>query len=317
MPRPFVRVSNRLEDDSELDGLTRSQKVATAGAFVFALGYCDRERTDGKISASRFRKIGTAEARRLLLRIGWVEPDGDGYRIPAYLRWQQSKADIERLSAAGRAGAAARYGTDANRNANRNADRIPAEPANRNANRNADRIATETETETSTASVVGLASDRAGAREADDDLITQIQMIMHNATGRPVRPDAAQRMVDAILAGRADVRDPAAYVLAAIRDDPAAARRLGEAGRPLGERASDRPPASSALCRRCGGNHSLDGCPTLNGPTRIGAMPPEVAQRGANAAREALASAKSRRDDAKQRDPPNSDTPGDGEQPPF
>jgi len=345
MPRPFVRVSNRIEDDPDLDGLSVANKVATTGAFVFALGYCDRERTDGKISASRFRKIGTAEARRILLRIGWVEPDGDGYRIPGYLQWQQSRADIERLSAAGRAGAAARYGS----HTNRNADRIPAEPANRNANRNADRIATDTETETSTPPVVGLASDRAGAREAgnDDDLVTAVQTIMFTATGRSVRPDVAERIAAAILGDRADIRDPVAFVRAAIQRDPSRARALAERSQPVGERASDRPAAARSLCRRCGGNHPTGECPTLadgepgprpvpNWRARGSYPPPEVAERGANAARAALAeamanrragladrlpepdaSSKSRRDDAKQRDPPNSDPPDDNEQPPF
>jgi len=143
MPRPFVKVSNHIEDHDGLDGLSPLQKLATIGTLVVALGYCDRERTDGRISAARWVKIGTASTRAALLGRGYVERVGDEFRVVNYLHWQLSRAQIEAASRAGRAGAAARWDADANRNTDRNTDRTPAEDAIRNT----DRMATETETD--------------------------------------------------------------------------------------------------------------------------------------------------------------------------
>jgi hypothetical protein len=143
MPRPFVKVSNHIEDHDGLDGLSPLQKLATIGTLVVALGYCDRERTDGRISAARWSKIGTASTRAALLGRGYVERVGDDYHVVNYLHWQLSRAQIEAASRAGRAGAAARWAEDATSNADRKADRIPPDDANRIA----DRIATETETD--------------------------------------------------------------------------------------------------------------------------------------------------------------------------
>src|SRR5262245_52692074 len=100
--RPFVRLADDISADSDLDGLRQTQKCVAIGTFASVLGYCHRERTDGLVSARQWAKLGSLEGRRLLLRLGWVQANGSGYVVPNYLRWQQSRAESEAASAAGR-----------------------------------------------------------------------------------------------------------------------------------------------------------------------------------------------------------------------
>jgi len=126
--RPFVRVSDSLWDDPDLDGLNASEKSNAIASWVAVLGYCHREKTDGLVTSKRWPRLGTARGRRLLLRIGWAEVNGAGYYVPKYLLWQQSRADAEAASAAGRKANAVRWGSP-----KRNPDRR-SEPESPNRN---------------------------------------------------------------------------------------------------------------------------------------------------------------------------------------
>lgn len=72
----------------------------------------------------------------------------------------------------------------------------------------------------SNGAVVNQSSQRyARARENDDNLIDQIQHEVREATGRDITPEWALQVRDHILNGR-QPSDPAAYIRAAIRNDP-------------------------------------------------------------------------------------------------
>lgn len=82
---------------------------------------------------------------------------------------------------------------------------------------------------------------------------------------------------------------------------PGAGRRAAPVERrPPASRAADRPPSAAEICSRCGGRHDTGDCPVRGPapghqrrtnattvPARI-VVPPEVAERGARAARAAL-----------------------------
>jgi len=158
--RDWVRVSNHILDDPDLDGMKQDAKQSIAGAFVAVIGYCSRERTDGRISAKKLRENASLRARRELLRLGWVAEDGDGYLVPNYLQWQQSAAEAEAASVAGRRAVGERWSRDTKRNTGRNTERKPEPIRNVDTDRDRDiRV-----------DVVTPGTGRAGARgDADPD----------------------------------------------------------------------------------------------------------------------------------------------------
>lgn len=118
MMRPgWIRVANDLGGSEQAVELAEEHYLAALGLFVLALGYCDRQGTDGEIPARAMARaiasgVKSDEVVAELERTGFLETTPDGWRIPGYLDWQRSReqieAAVEQRRQAGRASAAAR-----------------------------------------------------------------------------------------------------------------------------------------------------------------------------------------------------------------
>lgn len=97
-PFEYVKVDNKLPDHPKLDGLGPSTRVTLMGTLIEIWCYCDRLRTDGWISARKWRELASATGRRLALDLGFVEEVGDSYQVHDYLDRQRSRAEIAALS---------------------------------------------------------------------------------------------------------------------------------------------------------------------------------------------------------------------------
>jgi|SRR6516164_5965282 len=120
MARPnweYIRVDVLLPEHPKIEGL--SDKAFRALIELWC--YCGRNRTDGRVTAKRWKDTGTKNARDELVKAGLAElmgpaegcmmhdftgPDGRGH--------QRTRAEIDELSAkrseSGRKAAAARWG---------------------------------------------------------------------------------------------------------------------------------------------------------------------------------------------------------------
>ena len=130
-------------------------------------------------------------------------------------------------------------------------------------------------------------SDRNAHAQDDDDSLNRIFAMLH-AHG-PITREQAAAYRDQVTGGR-HLDDPALYVIAAIRKDPKAAYREAVSATAPGQAATRQPPRASMLCRRCGKtDHRTEDCPTLAPGADAQPDSGEVALRGADAARKALA----------------------------
>lgn len=127
-PRNYVRIDHDLGADERMQDIKEEYFLAACGLHVLAIGYCDRKRTDGRLSRKAFRLLAPAvpeEVVRELVRVGvWHEnPEGE-LTIRSYLRWQKSRAEIEQLSIQASDAASTRWAKEkaAKRSAERTAD---------------------------------------------------------------------------------------------------------------------------------------------------------------------------------------------------
>lgn len=95
--RPFIRVHDGMPDHPKVDVL--SDKAFRL--LVSSWCWCNRQRTDGRIPAARWKKQATPKARRELIAAGLAEelPAGD-VQMHDYLDWQRSATEIAELKAA-------------------------------------------------------------------------------------------------------------------------------------------------------------------------------------------------------------------------
>lgn len=96
----YVRVDNDLGSAPKTLELSDDLLFSAIGVLVLALGYADRQRTDGAISRSAMRRTVTLglDADAIiaeLVRVGFLEPTADGWQIVNYLDWQRSAAEID------------------------------------------------------------------------------------------------------------------------------------------------------------------------------------------------------------------------------
>lgn len=136
----------------------------SAYLFFLALnGWSRDKKTDGHVPAAVARTIGremshtpsrTAAIVEALVGVGLLTRDGEELVIPKYAKWQDTREEIERYSAAGRTGGKASAST-------RKAQRIVNEPSNdsssdrstnrqRTVERSGNESSSQTETETET-----------------------------------------------------------------------------------------------------------------------------------------------------------------------
>lgn len=118
----FVAIANDLGSSRKVMALDDDTALAAIGLFVLCVGYCDRQRTDGAITAKAMTRavahgLEISDALTELVRVGFIDETPDGYRVHAYLDWQRSREEIEAAAVNARNAARKRWG-----NAKRNAD---------------------------------------------------------------------------------------------------------------------------------------------------------------------------------------------------
>lgn len=122
---------------------------AAVGLWASSLAYCNKHSTDGHVPVRALAKLAPIETPKaraamvaeLLGRGAWEPAQDGGYLVHDFLDWNDSKAEVQKRREAGRRGAAARWGPDAHRNADRIADGTAGASATRSADRNAGTIA--------------------------------------------------------------------------------------------------------------------------------------------------------------------------------
>jgi hypothetical protein len=123
----YIKTSNDLGACERAIQLDDELFFAALGLYVLCNGYCDRQRTDGKIPRLAMLRV-IAQGRPVddliaeLVRVDMLKETPEGWEIPDYLEWQRSAAEIEARSQGARAAANKRH-SDAKRNAERNAER--------------------------------------------------------------------------------------------------------------------------------------------------------------------------------------------------
>lgn len=116
MARPnweYIRVDVLLPEHPKIDLLSRSARWTLVELWC----YCGRQRTDGIVTAQRWKTFGTPAERRQILDAGFAERigagDSFGYLMHDYLDHQRSREEIGELSAkrteAAKKAAAARW----------------------------------------------------------------------------------------------------------------------------------------------------------------------------------------------------------------
>lgn len=219
--RLFVRVSIDLPGNPKLVDANPATKWLDVCGWIVS----GRELLDGVIRptvALAEADVPARHARDLIKRGRWHEPGHECDRchqpptghvvIHDYLEHQQSRAEAveskRKKSAAGKKGAATRW--DGNRYGTRH---------NTSDGKPDGKVMADTDTDTD--NVVQLSSQSPSARaELDDDGLTRIQQALNNCP----KTHAKKTATFVLAKAPADVRNPVAYILAAIREDPGAFR---------------------------------------------------------------------------------------------
>lgn len=267
-PRAWVRMSVDLPSNSKLEG------ASTDAKWLWVVGVCvsGRDLSDGIIRPAVVvaeADVDAAAVDVLVERGAWHQPGHTCAGCPQpparrmvihdYLKHQQSREEVAAKSAArsaaGRRGAQSRWGTDGNSHGKSHGNSHDDHAQNGNSHGNSygkpngKPIAeSETEPETdNTSSVVILNSVGAAATMTTDDLEK-----IRAATGGTI-PQAAKTARLILSRTASEVRNPLAYVLHSIGQDPAAFKiRRGNPKR--GQECVDHPGEWADACRQ----HALD-----------------------------------------------------------
>ena len=211
---PWFKVDDKFHDHRK----SRAAKKAAVGVWTLAGSWCADNLMDGFVPRSVLSRWGTpADAKRLVDSGLWVESERDGEKGWQFLNWhefQPSKAEVE-----------------AEREATKERVRAWREGKRRNGVSNAvtNGVSNGPVTEdvrpprpvpSRPLTVVTTSSQSSSAPGGiDDDGLTRIKRATKGSDGH------ARKTAEFILAkAPADVRNPTAYVLAAISDDPDAYR---------------------------------------------------------------------------------------------
>jgi len=137
---PYARLDDRYSTNRKVKRALRREPAAVA-FHVMAIAHCCQHETDGIIDVEEiedwlailpFKQAQRDRVVPVMLEVGMLEQVGDDhFRVVNFLDWNESAAERERLRAAGRAGAEARWGRRGRRgrpkaeaNADSDADRI-------------------------------------------------------------------------------------------------------------------------------------------------------------------------------------------------
>lgn len=232
---PWFKIDDQLHEHRK----ARAAGRAAMGVWVLAGSYCADNLTDGFVAAGVLPRWGTkADAARLVKAGLWhpCEQDGEaGWRFHDWDEFQPSRQQIEADRDAARdrmrkARGAKRSGevrANTTRTFGRSSDNPVPVPVPNN--------------------VVAFSSQSSSVpRELDDDGLTRIQQALNGCPKAHARKSAGFVLAKA----PADVRNPVAYVLAAIADDPDAYRyRRGNPKR--GEECPTHAGEWADACRGC------------------------------------------------------------------
>jgi hypothetical protein len=245
---PFYKMKIGWAADPKVEALGRFGPVdACLGRDLFSqmIDYARGQLTDGLVPASAIGRVAhplpADDADRIVRQLADPGPYGslcewdttrNAWRIPAYGRWNDTKAEVLGRREVARAAALHRWkNADATRNATRNAggnalgNAIRIGDATRIADGDATRNA-EVEVETESSGSRRHAGAGAHAREAtpddDDDELTQVQALMA-AAGRPVSRQDAAAIRTTVLAKGGNVRNRRAFI-GRVLGDPKQAR---------------------------------------------------------------------------------------------
>lgn len=86
----WTKISDEFYDDPDVEDAGN----AAIGAFVRMLAYCNRQLTDGHVSAKRAKHIATKRELARLEEVGFIEPNGDGWNIPKFLDYNPSREKV-------------------------------------------------------------------------------------------------------------------------------------------------------------------------------------------------------------------------------
>lgn len=268
--RTYIKLHDGMPDHPKVVGLSDS----AFRLYVETLCWCSRHLTDGVVPTAAMRKLGTPRAIKELATAGLIEVDGPHWAVHDYLQHQRSAAEVDEIrrkkQEAGRKGGKTRAANQAN-----DKQVLEQKPSESQADAQA-KSNTETETETEqpppvvvSGGDVGPHPQVADARGSDDDedldkindqIEGRIVELIVETTGRTPDRGHAAKVRRELLDGRT-VPNPLAYVAKAIRSEPQ--RFAPPQGAPHDQPVPDLPPRD-----------------------------PDAYERGATAAREAMAAAR-------------------------
>lgn len=210
---PWFKVDDKLHDHRK----ARIAKRSAMGVWVLAGSWCADNLMDGFVPAEVLPRWGTKADAAALVKAGLWHPeerDGEpGWVFHNWSEFQPTKASVEerrrQKAEAGRIGG--KKSGVSRREAGAKAGASPLVEPESNPRPDPSRPLSVVATSSQSSSV---------ARELDEDGLTKIRQALNNCPDKHARECA--RFV--LAKAPADVRNPAAYVLAAIRDDPDAFR---------------------------------------------------------------------------------------------
>jgi hypothetical protein len=236
--RPFIRVHDGMPDHPKVDGL--SDKAFRL--LVETWCWCNRQKTDGRVPAARWRKQHTKKARQELIdgRLAEELPGGD-IQMHDYLEHQRSAVEMADMRAVksqgGTFGNHKRWHVDRGLKDPDCAHCSIAPPIGSPTpppiakGSDSDRTTIASSSVSDQGPTVPRSSSvdhhlRPQTREAstDDDQSLAIDKliagILADETGRQVEPQRAAEIRRELLAARPGVRSPMAYVAKAVRANP-------------------------------------------------------------------------------------------------
>jgi hypothetical protein len=244
---PFYKMKIGWAADPKVEALGRFGAIDACLArdlFSQMIDYSRGQLSDGLVPGSAIGRVAhplpAEDADRIVRQLADPGPFGplcewdtnrNAWRIPAYARWNDTKAEVLGRREGARAAALHRWkNADAPRNASRNApgnaDRNAGSiPDAERIHRARAQVDAEVEVEVEGSSSRRNAGAGPQAREAtpdDDDELTQIQALMA-AAGKPVDREAAATIRTTVLAKGGDVRNRRAYI-GKVLGDPKQAR---------------------------------------------------------------------------------------------
>lgn len=191
------------------DALATHDKVLAAGnaamgLWVRAGAWSAQHLTDGRIPAVTVKLLGTTALAKSLVAAGLWEQDGTDYVFHEWHDYQPTREHVEKV-----------------RNARREAGRIGGKSRSKseaNPKQVASTLSNPRPVPSRPETVVTQSSQsQTATRGVDDDGLDKIRTITGGTKAH------AAKCVEFVLAkASSDIRNPTAYVLAAIREDPAA-----------------------------------------------------------------------------------------------